>query len=53
MWASLKDEEIASRLTAAGAPIRETLNSLGQVAVMRAGGGSDNTSAAALRWLGD
>ncbi|MEP7242897.1 MAG: protein phosphatase 2C domain-containing protein [Gammaproteobacteria bacterium] len=53
MWASLKDEEIASRLTAPGAPVRETLNSLGQVAVLRAGGGSDNTSAAALRWLGD
>lgn len=53
MWATLKDEEIANRFTVGGHPIRETLSSLGQLAVARAGGGSDNTSAAAVRWLGD
>ena len=53
MWAALKDEEIASRLSTANAPVRDTLNSLGHVAVSRSGGASDNTSAAALRWLGD
>jgi serine/threonine protein phosphatase PrpC len=53
MWATLKDEEIANRFTVGGHAIRDTLNSLGQLAVARAGGGSDNTSAAALRWLGD
>jgi serine/threonine protein phosphatase PrpC len=53
MWSTLKDEEIASRLSTASAPVRDTLNSLGHVAVSRAGGASDNTSAAALRWLGD
>jgi serine/threonine protein phosphatase PrpC len=53
MWSALKDEEIASRLSTGGANVRETLLSLGQLAIARAGGGSDNTSAAALRWLGD
>jgi serine/threonine protein phosphatase PrpC len=53
MWAALKDEEIANRFTVGGHAIRDTLSSLGQLAVARAGGGSDNTSAAAARWLGD
>jgi serine/threonine protein phosphatase PrpC len=53
MWATLKDEEIAGRLSSGGANMRETLIQLGQLAIARAGGGSDNTSAAALRWLGD
>ena len=53
MWASLKDDEIANRFTVGGHAIRDTLSSLGQLAVARAGGGSDNTSAAAARWLGD
>ena len=53
MWASLKDEEISNRFTVGSHAIRDTLSSLGQLAVARAGGGSDNTSAAALRWLGD
>jgi len=53
MWATLKDEEIANRFTVGGHAIRDTLSSLGQLAVARAGGGSDNTSAAAVRWLGD
>jgi serine/threonine protein phosphatase PrpC len=53
MWAALKDEEIANRFTVGGHAIRDTLGSLGQLAVARSGGGSDNTSAAAVRWLGD
>jgi len=53
MWATLKDDEIANRFTVGGHAIRDTLGALGQLAVARAGGGSDNTSAAALRWLGD
>jgi PPM family protein phosphatase len=53
MWATLKDEEIAARLSMSGSNMRETLAQLGQLAVTRAGGGSDNTSAAVLRWLGD
>jgi PPM family protein phosphatase len=53
MWASLKDEEIANRFTVGGHSVRDALVALGELAVARAGGGSDNTSGAALRWLGD
>lgn len=53
MWATLKDEEIANRFTVGGHAVRDTLSALAQLAVARAGGGSDNTSAAAVRWLGD
>jgi serine/threonine protein phosphatase PrpC len=53
MWSTLKDEEIASRLSAGATQLRETLAQLGQLAVARAGAASDNTSAAALRWIGD
>jgi PPM family protein phosphatase len=52
LWGALKDDEIAAELGAPGA-IREKLRGLGERAVKRAGGASDNTSAAALRWLGD
>ncbi len=52
LWGVLKDEEIAGEMATAGA-LREKLVKLGERAVKRAGSGSDNTSAAALRWLGD
>ncbi|HEX4387611.1 MAG TPA: protein phosphatase 2C domain-containing protein [Steroidobacteraceae bacterium] len=52
LWGSLKDEEIASELGAPGV-LREKLLALGERAVKAAGSASDNTSAAALRWLGD
>jgi PPM family protein phosphatase len=52
LWGSLEDGEIASELGSGGA-LREKLLGLGERAVKRAGAGSDNTSAAALRWLGE
>jgi PPM family protein phosphatase len=52
LWGTLKDEEIAGELGVAGA-LREKLLQLGERAVKRAGNASDNTSAAALRWLGE
>ena len=52
LWGSLKDEEIAGELATGGA-LREKLITLGERAVKRAGTASDNTSAAALRWLGE
>jgi serine/threonine protein phosphatase PrpC len=52
LWGALKDDEITAELGAPGA-MREKLRGLGERAVKRAGGASDNTSAAALRWLGD
>jgi len=51
LWGSLKDSEIASEF-GGSEPLREKLMKLGERAVKRAGAASDNTSAAALRWLG-
>jgi PPM family protein phosphatase len=51
-WAGVKDTEIASEVGAAGVPLKEKLLELAQRAVARAGAASDNTSVAALRWLG-
>ncbi|MGH8134248.1 MAG: PP2C family protein-serine/threonine phosphatase [Steroidobacteraceae bacterium] len=51
-WGPLKDAELAAGFAADGA-LREKLLELGTRAVKRSGPGSDNTSAAALRWLGD
>jgi serine/threonine protein phosphatase PrpC len=57
LWSGLKDAELAAELSqpgaggTPGAPLREKLLELGQRAVTRNGASSDNTSAAALRWL--
>jgi PPM family protein phosphatase len=52
LWGPLSDAEIAAEFGMPG-ELRAKLLQLGERAVQRAGGGSDNTSAAALRWLGD
>jgi PPM family protein phosphatase len=52
LWGSLKDAEIVSEL-AAGGELRAKLQVLGERAVKRAGPGSDNTTVAAVRWLGE
>jgi PPM family protein phosphatase len=52
LWGSLKDAEIASEL-GNGDALPAKLLALGELAVKRAGAGSDNTTAVALRWLGD
>jgi PPM family protein phosphatase len=52
LWGSLKDAEIVSEL-AAGGELRAKLQGLGERAVKRAGAGSDNTTVAAVRWLGE
>jgi PPM family protein phosphatase len=51
-WAGVRDTEIASEVGAPGVPLKEKLLEMAQRAVMRTGAGSDNTSVAALRWLG-
>ena len=53
MWAGVRDTEIASELGAPGVPLRETLRDLAERAVVRTGAASDNTSAAALRWISE
>jgi len=52
LWGALKDEEIVAEMATPGL-LREKLLKLGECAVKRAGNGSDNTSAVALRWLGE
>ncbi len=52
LWGGLKDEEIVAEIGTPG-PLREKLLKLGERAVKRSGANSDNTTAAALRWLGD
>jgi serine/threonine protein phosphatase PrpC len=53
MWAGVRDNELASELSAPGVPLRQTLMDLAERAVMRTGAASDNTSAAALRWISE
>ena len=53
MWGGLKDSEIATELSTPGTSVRDKLVELAQRAVARAGAASDNTSTAALRWLGE
>jgi len=53
LWGALSDSEIAQRFEIPGATLRDSLLALGELAVARGGAASDNTSAAALRWLGD
>jgi PPM family protein phosphatase len=51
-WAGVKDTEIASEVGATGVALKEKLLELAQRAILRTGAASDNTSVAALRWLG-
>lgn len=51
-WAGVKDSEIASEVGAPGVALKEKLLELAQRAITRTGVASDNTSVAALRWLG-
>ena len=53
LWGALQDTELIDRFEGPEVPLREALLRLGELSVGRAGAASDNTSAAALRWLGD
>jgi PPM family protein phosphatase len=53
LWAGVRDNELASELSAPGVPLRQTLIDLAERAVVRTGAASDNTSAAALRWISE
>ena len=50
-WANLDENAIASAFTTLGLSLHDTLSALSAQAVLNAGGGSDNTSVAALRFL--
>jgi serine/threonine protein phosphatase PrpC len=51
-WSGLDDPEIARGVAAPGAPLRESVLALASQAVSALGPASDNTSVAAVRWLG-
>ena len=51
LWAGLNDAAVASAFAQPGQPLQEALAALGAHAVLAAGASSDNTSAAALRFL--
>jgi PPM family protein phosphatase len=53
LWSGVRDEEIASVMTQQGSTVRDAVTQLAQSAVQHCGVVSDNTTAAALRWLGD
>jgi serine/threonine protein phosphatase PrpC len=53
LWAGVRDTEIATDLSAPGVPLRQALLDLAERAVVRTGAASDNTSAAALRWISE
>lgn len=53
MWAGVKDSEIAGEVSPPAVRLNEKLLELAQRAIARTGAASDNTSVAALRWLGE
>jgi serine/threonine protein phosphatase PrpC len=52
-WGAVRDNEIEERFANANVGLRESMLNLAELSIARGGTGSDNTSAAALRWLGD
>jgi PPM family protein phosphatase len=50
-WANLEEKVIAGAFSGGGLSLQDTLAALASQAVLNAGGGSDNTSVAALRFL--
>jgi serine/threonine protein phosphatase PrpC len=52
LWSGLKDEQIASFGGASDLSLRDSLAELGARAVQAAAPFADNTTAAAVRWLG-
>jgi serine/threonine protein phosphatase PrpC len=50
-WANLDEQVIAGAFSTLALPLGDTLAALSAQAMLNAGGGSDNTSVAALRFL--
>ena len=53
LWGGLDDGEIGGAFPPARAPLREELQRLAERSVAVVGAGSDNTSAAVVRWIGN
>jgi serine/threonine protein phosphatase PrpC len=52
LWSGVPDEGLASLSTSPKEHLREALAALGEQAVSNSAPYADNTSAAAIRWLG-
>ena len=52
LWSGLSDEDVGALGRATGHPLREALAELGQKATTASAPFADNTTAAAIRWLG-
>jgi serine/threonine protein phosphatase PrpC len=52
LWAGLTDEQLATLSVASGPSLRDALASLGEQALIGTAPFADNTTAAAVRWLG-
>jgi serine/threonine protein phosphatase PrpC len=53
LWGGLDDAEIGGAFPLARAPLRDELQRLAERSVSVVGAGSDNTSVAAVRWIGN
>lgn len=53
LWSGVRDEQIARVLSASQPSLKDALTELAKTAIQTCGAASDNTTAAALRWLGD
>jgi serine/threonine protein phosphatase PrpC len=52
LWGGLTDEELATLSVGSGSTLRDALGSLGERALLATAPFADNTTAAAVRWLG-
>jgi PPM family protein phosphatase len=52
LWSGMRDTEIASLMNGQTTPLRDALVAMSERAISANGPSSDNTSVAALRWLG-
>lgn len=53
LWGGIDDNEIGASFPPARAPLRDELVRLAEKSVANVGAGSDNTTAAAVRWIGN
>jgi serine/threonine protein phosphatase PrpC len=53
LWGGIEDSDIGAGFPLARAPLRDELQRLAERSVNVVGAGADNTSAAAVRWIGN
>lgn len=53
LWSGLTDSELANSFRVGGVPLRQEVARLAEQAIAVLGGGSDNTTVAVARWIGN